>query len=212
MAKLPQGIFGPIIGKVGPVVGAKWKDISYVRSRASKSVKPPTLAQLSSRGKFKFINKFFMPFHSYLSIGLMNKAKSMTPLNVAYSMNHKQMVQGTYPNFTIDYSEFRWSEGSLPTLIGLQVEKTDVNVLKLTWEQDNRRSTVFNDQVMLLIYCPALKLTDGFLNGVNRADKHCNFSINPKFAGHEVEVYISLCSLNRKKIAHSQYLGRFPMF
>ncbi|MEJ5961719.1 DUF6266 family protein [Pedobacter immunditicola] len=84
-------------------------------------------------------------------------------------------------------------------------------MLNFLWEQDNRRSTVFNDQVMLLIYCPALQITDGFINGVNRADKHCHFSINPKFAGHEVEVYIGLCSLNRKKISDSQYLGRFSI-
>ena len=211
MAKLPQGIFGPIIGKVGPVVGAKWKDVSYIRSLPSKSEKPTTPDQLNNREKFKFINEFLMRFHPYLSIGLLNKAKKMTPLNAAYSMNHKQMVLGTFPNFTIDYSKFRWSEGSLPTLIGLQAELTEGNVLALSWQQDNQRTAVFNDQVMLLIYCPDLKVTDGFMNGVNRADKHCNFSINPKFSGHEVEVYISLCSLNRKKIAHSLYLGRFPM-
>jgi len=212
MAKLPQGIFGPIIGTVGPVVGAKWKDVSYIRSRASKSDKPPTLDQLNNQEKFKFMNEFLMRFHPYLTIGLMIKAKKMTPLNAAYSMNHKQTVLGTYPDLTVDYSKFIWSEGSLPTLLGLQVEVTDGNVLKLSWEQDNRRSTAFDDQLMLLIYCPALQLTDGFMNGVNRADKHCNFSINPKFAGHEVEVYISLYALNRKKVAHSQYLGRFPMF
>jgi hypothetical protein len=152
-----------------------------------------------------------MPFHAYFTIGFMNKAKKMTQLNAAYSLNHKQTVLGTYPNFTIDYSKFIWSEGTLPTLKELQFDVTDGNVLKLLWAQDNRPSTVFNDQVMVLIYCPALRIADGLINGVNRADKHCNFSINPKFIGHDVEVYISLTSLNRKKIADSQHLGRLSI-
>ncbi|MEJ5961717.1 DUF6266 family protein [Pedobacter immunditicola] len=75
MAKLPQGVFGPIIGKVGPIVGAKWKDVAYIRSLAPKSEKPPTPDQLNNREKFKFINEFLMSFHAYLTIGLMIKRK-----------------------------------------------------------------------------------------------------------------------------------------
>ena len=209
MAKLPEGIFGPVIGKVGPVVGAKWKDIAYIRSLPAKSDKPASPAQINNREKFKFMNQFLMPFQPYLAIGLMNKAKKMTTLNAAYVLNHKQALLGTYPNFSIEYSKFTWSEGTLPSLKGLQLEITDGNILELLWEQDNRPSAVFNDQVMLLIYCPALKIVDGLINGVNRADRHCSFPISPKFTGQVLEVYISLCSLNRKKIADSQYLGSF---
>ncbi|MEJ5961718.1 DUF6266 family protein [Pedobacter immunditicola] len=46
----------------------------------------------------------------------------MTPLNAAYSLNHKKLIRGTYPNISIDYSEFIWSVGTLPTLTGFRLK------------------------------------------------------------------------------------------
>ena len=211
MAKLPEGIFGPIIGTLGNVVGAKWKDIPYLRSLLAKSDIPATQAQINNREKFIFVNEFLKPFHAFITVGLNNKAKKMTQLNAAYSLNHNNIVVDTYPNLNIDYAKFIWSEGTLSSLNGLQWHLTDDNLLQLSWQQDYRSSAAFNDQLMLLVYCPALKIAGGFITGVSRADKQCSFVIPPKFKGHDVEIYVSVTSLNRKKIANSQYLGRVTL-
>ena len=211
MAKLPEGIFGPIIGKLGNVVGAKWKDIPYLRSVALKSNKPPSAAQVNNREKFKFVNEFLKPFQQFINVGLHNKAKNMTELNAAYSLNHNHIVVDNYPNFSIDYSKFIWSEGSLPALNELQFHLTVDNVLALSWQQDSRSSTTFNDQLMLLVYCPAIKTAGGFISGVSRADKQYSFAMPAKFRMLDVEIYISVTSLNRKKVANSQYLGRLSL-
>ncbi len=207
MAKLPEGIFGPIIGKVGPIVGATWKGIPYVRSLAPKSVKPPTPAQFLNNEKFKFTNQFLKPFQPFFNIGFMNKAIKMTPLNVAYSMNYRYTVVGTYPNLYIDYSVFIWSAGMLSVLDEVHFSLEADQRLKVTWQDNHRLNASFDDQVMLLIYCPALKIADGFLSGVSRADMECSFSLDSLFSGYELFLYISVISLNRKKTANSQYLG-----
>ncbi|MET3115789.1 hypothetical protein AAKU52_003546 [Pedobacter sp. CG_S7] len=208
MAKLPQGIFGAIQGKIKNIVGVSYNGISYIRSAPAKSNKPKSLAQINNMERFKFLNEQLTPFHSYITIGFQNQAKRMTPINVATSRNYKQFVIGIYPDLQVDFSKLVWSEGNLPQLNNPQLSLMEPDKLKLTWQQDNSLATSFDDQLLLVVYCPALKIADGFIGGTERANLECSFQFNPKFIGYDLEVYVSLTSLDRKKIANSQYLGR----
>jgi hypothetical protein len=208
MAKLPQGIFGPITGKVGNIVGATCNGIAYIRSIPEKSDKPKTQAQINNMARFKFFNEELNPFHQFITIGLQNKAIGMTPMNVASSINHKEFVTGVFPNFEVHFSKLIWSEGMLPQLNGARVSLTGPDTLILSWLQNNQPQAAFDDQVLLLVYCPELKIADGFIGGTIRADEQCTFKLNPRFIGYALEIYVSATSLNRKKIANSAYLGK----
>ena len=72
------------------------------------------------------------------------------------------------------------------------------DILKLSWLKNGIKNTSFYDQVMLVIYCPGLHVTDGFSSGVKRSDAQCTFKFNPKMADKRLEIYISITSLNRK--------------
>ena len=208
MAKLPQGIFGAIQGKIKNIVGASCNGTSYIRSLPAKSNKPKTLAQMNNMEWFKMLNEQLTPFHPYITIGFRNQAKGMTPLNVATSRNSKQFVIGIYPDLQVDFSKLVWSEGILPQLNNPLLSLIEPSKLKLTWQHDNSSATSFDDQLLLVVYCPALKIADGFIGGTERSTLECSFQFNPKFIGYDLEVYVGLTSLNRKKIANSQYLGR----
>ncbi len=158
--------------------------------------------------RFKFLNEQLTPFHPYITIGLRNQAKGMTPINVASSRNNKQFVIGIYPDLHVDFSKLVWSEGILPQLNNPLLSLIEPDKLKLSWQQDNSSATSFDDQLLLVVYCPALKIADGFIGGTERANLGFSFQFNPKFIGYELEVYVSLTSSDRKKIANSQYLGR----
>lgn len=54
MAKIPTGILGAIFGKVGNVVGAKWKGIAYIRAYVIPA-NPNTDAQKAERDLFRDI-------------------------------------------------------------------------------------------------------------------------------------------------------------
>ena len=51
MARLPQGILGGVLGKVGNVVGSSWKGIPILKSRPLSVANPRTTAQVAQRTK-----------------------------------------------------------------------------------------------------------------------------------------------------------------
>lgn len=51
MARLPQGILGGVLGKVGNVVGSSWKGIAILKSRPLSVANPRTTAQVAQRTK-----------------------------------------------------------------------------------------------------------------------------------------------------------------
>lgn len=210
MARMKQGIFGPISGKIGPLVGATWNGIPYVRQAPSKKRKkrPRTALQLANEQKMKFTNNLLKPFHPYISVGFQHMTIGNTALSAAYSANYRCAVIGEYPNLQVDYSKVVISVGYLPKLKGAMVELVDPEVLKLTWQQDANRASLFSDQLMLVVYAPELHLADGFIGGTKRNAKQCLFRFDKRLKGKILEVYVSVTSLDRKKIARSTYLGK----
>jgi hypothetical protein len=206
MAKLTSGIFGPISGKVGGLVGVIWKNISYIRTKPQKTTKPPTVAQIASREKFRFVNELLAPFYPFLIVGFKNMARGKTEINVAFSENFKQSVIGTYPDLSVDYAMFRLSKGTLPPLMQVEATLIGPDLIKATWQPNSQG--IFDDQVMLVMYNPELKIADGFVGGVKRRDKECTFRFNPKLIGKPLEVYISVIALNGSRVSNSHYLGR----
>ena len=55
MGKIDLGILGSFSGKVGNVVGGKWKGISYMRAKATSVSNPRTDGQMSQRSKFALV-------------------------------------------------------------------------------------------------------------------------------------------------------------
>ncbi|TCC99440.1 DUF6266 family protein [Pedobacter hiemivivus] len=211
MARLPKGILGPIIGLVGPVVGVVWNGVPYVRSKPKKKKKKKgkkSLRQLANEGKFKFGNDWMIPFHPYIIAGFQNLPIDKPAISIAFAINYSQAIIGDYPDFGIDFSKVVLSIGDLPGLEEPVMELVAPDRMELRWEYINRRLTSFDDQIMLVLYNKELAMTDGFIGGIKRTTKKCSFQFNEELIGKSMEVYVSVISLNRKKIANSVYLGR----
>jgi len=211
MAKLSKGIFGPVSGRIGSVVGATWKSIAYLRSmprkKKQKTVRTP--AQIANQMKFKFVTEWLVPFYPYVSNGFRHLAQEKTEINAAFSLNYKQAVKGKYPDVNISYPDVVLSKGNLPGLMEAEVSRNEPDVILLTWEKNEELYQVsFNDQLMLVLYSPELKIADGFIGGVKRASQKCTFKMNPKLANKALEVYVSTYTLNGKLVSDSIYLGR----
>lgn len=212
MAKLKGGILGPISGSVGPVTGSSWKDIAYIKERPKKKNKKrkSTAAQLAVQHKFRFIQHFMAPFHPYINVGFAKLAKNKTEINAAFSANYSTAFSGVWPDIKIDFSRFLISRGKLAGLHHLQIERTDPLRLELSWERTALK-VAHDDQLMLVVYSPELKITDGFIGGVKRNALICSFDLNTRFANQDIEVYLSMTSANRKSISDSIYLGRMEI-
>ncbi|WP_316837267.1 DUF6266 family protein [Pedobacter nutrimenti] len=211
MAKIFKGIFGPVSGKIGSVVGATWKNIPYLRSlpRKKKKKTARTPAQIANQQKFKFVTEWLVPFYPYISNGFRHLAQGRTEINAAFSLNYKSAVGGVYPDLSISYPHVFLSKGDLPGLMEAEVSLLGTDSIHLSWGADNRIHHIsFNDQVMLVIYSPELKMADGFIGGVKRADHECTYKMHPKMLGQALEVYVSTYTLNGKTMSDSQYIGR----
>jgi hypothetical protein len=210
MARLSSGIFGPIHGKLGSVVGAVWKQTAYLRTMPTerKSGLKATPAQIASREKFKFVNEWLAPFYAYVTVGFRNYAKDKTEINTAFSKNYRQATVGVYPDLSIDYEKVVLAKGNLAGLYSVKVELAQPDLLKLNWKQNHNDDSSTDDQVMLIVYNRELKIVDGFIGGCNRANLQCSLELNPKLIGKSLDVYVSVVSLNGKRVANSEYLGK----
>lgn len=212
MARLPKGILGPITGKVGPVVGAVWKGVvPYVRLRPKKKKnkkRKKSPAQHANEVKFRFGNQWLVPFHPYIITGFQNLPLDKPAISIAFAINYNQAIIGDYPDFEIDYANVVLSMGDLSGLEEPTIAFTASNTLELHWLDAKRRFTSFDDQIMLVLYSRELAMTDGFIGGVKRMSKKCSFQFAEELIGKALDVYVSVISVNRKKIANSVYLGR----
>ena len=211
MARLTSGIFGPVHGKIGSVVGGQWKQTSYLRTLPQKNnqSKQPTAAQIACREKFKFMQEWLAPFYAYVTVGFRNYAKDKTEINAAFSANYRTACVGTYPDLSIDYHKVVFAKGSLPGLFNVSAAYTaGSDSVILNWERNYNDNSSFDDQIMLVVYSRDLKIADGFVGGVNRTDLTCSLKLKPKLTGKVLDVWVCAISLNGKKVSDSEYLGR----
>lgn len=209
MAKIRQGIMGPFSGKIGPIVGSSWKNIAYIRAApvANGQKKVFTPAQLANQKRFKLMNDFLEPFHPFICIGFANEAKNKTEVNVAFMINFKEAMELAGQAYVIRYDKVRLSKGNLPGLETVVVQRVEPCKLSISWDT-HFVYAASNDQLMLVLYCPALKIVDGFVGLAQRSSGAVQFEMNPKMENYAIEIYLSMVSLNRKKTSNSQYLGR----
>lgn len=210
MAKLKSGLLGPVSGKIGPVVGSSWKNINYVKEKPKKKGKKlrRTPAQLANEKKFTFIQQWFVPFYPYITVGFAQHASDRTEINAAFSANFKTVFNGTWPDITVDYSKLMISQGELLGLNLVTIHRTGTLTVNLVWERSAQRNVSFDDQLMLVLYSPELKITDGFIGGVRRNTLSYSHEMDPIMTGQAVEAYLSVTTSDRKSISNSIYLGR----
>jgi hypothetical protein len=61
MGRLVSGINGPIIGKVGDVVGSSWKGIPYLKGKYKKRAKNVSDKELANRERFAKAQAWLAP-------------------------------------------------------------------------------------------------------------------------------------------------------
>ena len=211
MAKLPKGIFGPISGKLGPLIGASWKGISYVRMTPKQTGRAKTLSekQKAHHVKFGFFTKWFKPFHPFVTLGFRHLAEGTTEINAAFSYNYGAALTGQHPNYEIDYAKVLLSKGELPTMNSPQLTRIAPNEIRLDWEENSVFEKFgYDDQLMMVLYSRELQLADGLSSGTKRAKKTCTVTFNSKLANYDLDVYVSFCALNGKEVSNSQYRGK----
>ena len=113
MGTIKQGILGGFSGKVGTVVGASWKGISYMRGQAAHVKNSRTTGQLYSRTAMKALSNALSPISSTLSLTFKTAAGKMSGFNKAVQINYSKAIVNQDGQPTVDFSKLILSKGNL---------------------------------------------------------------------------------------------------
>ena len=207
MGTIKKGILGGFSGKVGTVVGANWKSISYMRSLPQKVKNPRTVGQRSQRSKFALTLKLLQPLTAFLRTGWKLYTHKQSAMNAAMSYTLANAVTGTYPDYQIDTSKVLVSRGSLTPAANATATATGGNIA-ISWDNNSGTgSAKATDKTLTAVLNPAKGEAITNTAGAERTTGTQTVVIPADWSGDSVEVYLGFVSDDGKEVANSVYLG-----
>lgn len=208
MATINHGVMGGFSGAVGTVVGGNWNGIDYMRARASDKKDAKSPAQLDQRARFRAVMQFLKPFKAFLPVGFKNHKVGVSPYNAASSLNLQHALKGVSPDYSIDYSKVRISQGSLPGALNPVIVSGQDGQIAFRWENNSAKiNAMANDKAVLVVYNPQKEQAVTFLSNNSRLSGSGVFALPASFAGDEVHCYIAFQNASQTIISDSQYAG-----
>jgi hypothetical protein len=205
MGSINQGIIAPVTGKIGTVVGASWRGITYLRSTPAKR-RHLSPAQQMQVAKFAVAVAFVKQFKEVINAGFAARP-GKTPRNEAIAHILHHAIQGSYPSFTIDHNLALLTSGNLPNVLYATAVNNGNNTITCSWEDNTGKgSAKSNDVAVLIAYCPALQQVLYVCEGFTRNSKHAAMQA-PAFTGHTIHTWLSFRKTDGSCYANSFYTG-----
>ena len=208
-----SGILNEFSGKIGPVVGASWNGIQYMRSRpVSRSGKQLSDSQKEWHEKFALGMRFIQAMGPLVNISYQS-GYGKTTKNAALSRLLSQAIGGQYPDLYMDYSQVEIARGDLKKAANPAVELTEAQQFRFTWtDNTGMGNAAAKDRAILVVYCPETNdliwTTDGGTRGEGQGlldGKLLMKSINNR--GFSLHTWLSFRSPDGKRVADSCYTG-----
>ncbi|WP_297273360.1 DUF6266 family protein [uncultured Bacteroides sp.] len=203
MGKMIQGLLGGFSGKVGPVVGCRWKNIYYIRSRAARVSNPNTERQQCQRGKFRTAVNFLKTILPFIQVGYRNYEQGKSAYNAAISYLMHHAFAGNGQEAVLDFERVRISQGSLTPASGASVGRMGGNML-VSWSNNTAEGDAAADDVaMLLVYNRTRGEAIWQLSAGSRSDGRCSLRLPLGWESDELAVYLAFCSVDGQRISNS---------
>jgi hypothetical protein len=207
MGSIKKGILGGFSGKIGTVIGGRWKGIEYMRSKpvGNNSSSP---AQLVQRAKFSMVATFIRSFKGLLSTSFRDKNHKMTGPNSALSYTLKNAVIGDYPDLKIDYSLVVVAKGNLPNASLPAAAAGSTGKVKFGWTDNSRTGQAQEtDKAILVVYLEDRNECIFTKDGGKRSDEAAVLDV-PSFSGHAVHTWIAFITEKGQEVSPSMYTGK----
>ncbi len=203
MAKLPQGIMGPFIGRLGTAVGYVWNGKCVARSYNPHVRNPRTPEQVAHREMFKQEVQLAARMRWAVTRSMTDaaRAEGITSYNLFVRENQHAFAWSTTAGsepaqrategaLQVDYSTLRLSVGDVAPVVAEEATVSEDNVLDVRFSRGTGRGF---DEVYLYVYVP--ELGKGFLSSsVYRRDKRITLALPDDFAGHELHAWLMVKS------------------
>jgi hypothetical protein len=208
MAKIYDGILGKIYGKVGSVVGSKWKGLNTIRIYQPKPHNPKTKAQEIQRSKFKLLVELGKKCLPFIRIGLANAYTKMTSSNSFVKMNISTAISGTYPAFTINYPNLVVAAGTLTGIDTVAVANAAGRKVTLTWTDNTGEGSAEGTDVANILLINSTKgLIIQDTSSAVRSTGTLTFTCPLFWLGETVYAYIAFVNPTTGIISNSSYAG-----
>jgi len=205
MGKLENGAFGGFSGKVGSVVGSKWRNQNIIRSRPAKSKKPLTTPQLAQRHKLQMVSRFLTPVKTIVQPGFGKLNDGRFGMHAAQSYHMKEAIIGAYPNQEIDCLKAVFTFGGLASVPNPTVTWF-AGTLSFRWEDNSHVGNARpEDCVIAIAYCKAQQAFEWNCK-TNRSGTLAAIVVPAHWSG-TVYCWIGLQSEFRREASTSVFIG-----
>lgn len=190
MAVVTNGIVGPVIGRVGPVVGYMWKRTNCLRAYVQEIRYPNTEAQQRERDWFVGMVRFASAARPALKLGMARHAHDagMTEGNFFVLMNKGHFVRDN-GQVTVDYPQLKLAYGSAADVYFREARFEENETVTVDFEKNalSLRASA-DDSVYLFAYAPGLGA--GLLSApAARRAKKVSVRLPERWSGQEVHLY-----------------------
>lgn len=208
MAKLSSGILGGISGKVGNVVGGRWRGIDYIRSKPASVKNPNTEAQQKQRTRFRLIGRFLSKAGPVIRLGFLKRRQNRTAFNEAMAVNLREAVSGTFPDLSIDPEKLTLCRGDLAGSSSYSLDLSTPEQAVINWSNDGTSANGSSDDAVLtLLYNIEKEDVIYRLNSAVRDDESAQMQIPASWSGDTVAGYIAFHKAEPRQVSDSLYLG-----
>ncbi|RZM13748.1 MAG: hypothetical protein EOO88_44485 [Pedobacter sp.] len=209
MARLKNGIFGGISGKINDVIGYIRYGKAFVKMKSIKPVPERKPGQLEGQQRMAVVNEFINSMTEFVRIGFtLDAAKKTHSANAAAkSYQMKNAVIGSYPSLEIDYPRVLLSKGLIDPPVNVSAVALTTG-LQFSWELSHRTEVYHKrSRVMLLAYAPSLNKSFYTLIGVRSMEKTDFLELPLASKGQLLHLYAAFHSDDKKQISDSTYAG-----
>lgn len=191
MSKNTKGILGDQYGKIGPVVGRKFREENVYSAYQKNVFNPRTEKQQIQRMKFRELSKLAHAFACGAIFGFRTAAKgtNLSPRNLFQKTNWLSIEASSPDSLHIDYSSMRVAVGSLSNVLfeGANFDiPGKVKVSFIEFGAPCQRTP--NDRVFVYVFCP--DAAQGILTeGAKPNDGNVTIDVPATWNGLRVHVY-----------------------
>ena len=186
-------------------MGYRYKNRYCIRQRPAKSLKPPSLKQLSQRARFGLTTSFLSQLRPALKPLPEKGKRKISAFNNCFSKVIKGAIAGSYPNFGINYGAVKLTFGNLYSGCNCFVTAAGATLI-FNW-CPGTHNCWFAGSVVMLAYNPAKEQWIYHTADTGGAGRLAMLELPCSFRGDRVETYIYFISADRKGVSDSVYLG-----
>ena len=206
MGRIPNGINGPIMGKVGTVIGSSRNGKPYLKGPYKPRTKKVSKKELGNRNKFRAAQFWLKPLLKFVREGYRQFAATPGAFVTAKSYLLHHAFEGPQPDTGINPALMKVSVGDLPLSNDMAVEKIAEGQLQFSWDTARVEGGSAYDQVMMLAY--DIEHEKAWFNTTGQFRKAGADILNiPIIQERTYQLYLAFTAADRSSQSDSVYLG-----